>query len=51
MFGFVNSEKECRGIGGEAFRAKQKRNKIIYSILGLLGLIFLNLIFYMMTRV
>jgi len=51
MLGFVSSEKERRGIGGEAFRAKQKRNKIIYSIFGLLGFIFLNLILYMMTRV
>jgi len=51
MFGFVNSRKETRGLGGEVFRAKQKKYKIILGALGILGFSLLNLILYLLTRV
>jgi hypothetical protein len=51
MFGFVNSQKETRGIGGEVFRTKQRKKKILMGILGLIGFSFLNLVLYMMTKV
>jgi hypothetical protein len=50
MLGFVKSDKEKRGIGGDAFRYKQKIQKIIYVILGLIGFIFLNTVLYLMTK-
>jgi hypothetical protein len=51
MFGFVNYRRETRGLGGEVFRAKQKKYKIFMGILGLVSFALLNLIFYMMTKV
>jgi len=51
MFGFVNYRKETRGLGGEVFKAKQKKFKIVIGILGILGFGLLNLVLYMMTRI
>ncbi|MBZ0199739.1 MAG: hypothetical protein K8H86_07725 [Ignavibacteriaceae bacterium] len=51
MFGFVNSEKEKRTLGGEIHQERVKRRKIYLTILGVLGLIIVNIIFYLMTRV
>ncbi|HSP88016.1 MAG TPA: hypothetical protein VLN45_07770 [Ignavibacteriaceae bacterium] len=51
MFGFVNSRRETRGLGGEVFRAKQKKYKIFIGVLGFIGFAILNLILYMMTKV
>ena len=51
MFGFVNSRKETRGLGGEVFRAKQKKYKIFLGVLGFIGFALLNLVLYWMTRV
>lgn len=51
MIGFVNYRKETRGLGGEVFKAKQKKYKIMMGILGFLGFGLLNLILYMMTRI
>lgn len=50
MIGFVNSGRETRGIGGEVFRAKQKKYKIFLGILGVLGFSLLNLVLYLMTK-
>lgn len=49
MIGFGNSNKETRRLGGDAFRAKQRRNKIIFGIFGVLGLLFLNVVLYMLS--
>ncbi len=51
MFGFVNSKKESRGLGGEVFKAREKKRKILFGILGLIGFALLNLVLYMLTRV
>jgi hypothetical protein len=51
MIGFVNSRKETRGIGGEVFRARQKRYKILLGFLGFVGFALLNLVLYMMSKV
>jgi len=50
MFGFVNYRKETRGLGGEVFRTKQRRTKIVIGILGLIGFGFLNFVLYMLTK-
>jgi hypothetical protein len=51
MIGFVNSRRETRGIGGQVFRAKQKKYKIFMGILGVFGFGLLNLILYLITKV
>jgi hypothetical protein len=47
--GFISSKKEPRRLGGDAFRAKKKRNRIIFGIFGVLGLLFLNMVLYMLS--
>jgi hypothetical protein len=49
MMGFVNLKREPRGLGGDAFRAKQRRNKIIFGIFGVLGFMLLNIVLYMLS--
>lgn len=51
MFGFVNYRKETKGLGGEVFRAKQRKYKIFIGVLGFIGFAILNLVLYMMTKV
>jgi hypothetical protein len=51
MIGFVNSRREARGLGGEVFRARQKKYKIFMGILGVVGFTLLNIILYMMTKI
>lgn len=51
MFGFVNYRKETRGLGGEVFRAKQRKYKIFIGVLGVIGFALLNLVLYMMTKI
>ena len=49
MIGYVNSKRETRKLGGEAFRARQRRNKIIFGIFGVLGFLLLNIVLYILT--
>jgi hypothetical protein len=49
MMGFVNLKREPRGLGGDAFWAKQRRNRIIFGIFGVLGFMLLNIVLYMLS--
>jgi hypothetical protein len=51
MFGFVNSNKEERKLGGEIFEKKQKTQRVIWSVVGVLVFVLLNVIFYLLTRI
>ena len=51
MFGFVNSKKEKRTIGGEIFQEQQKRKKITFIILGIVAFALFNLLMYFITKV
>ena len=51
MFGFVNSNKEERKLGGDIHQRKQKIQKIFWSITGIVMLILLNVLFYYLTKV
>lgn len=51
MFGFVNSEKEKRTLGGEVHQERVKRRKIFLAILGVVAFIIINIVFYFLTKV
>lgn len=51
MFGFVNSNKEERKLGGEIYQKKQRTHKIVWTIIGAVVFILLNIVFYMLTKV
>jgi len=49
MFGFVNSNKEKPQLGGEIHQERIKKQRITYSILGIVAFLVLNLILYMIS--
>ena len=51
MFGFVNSHKKGRKLGGEIFQESQRRKRISFIIAGIIAFIILNLILYYLTTV
>lgn len=51
MFGFVKVDKEKRVLGGEMLHEKKRRNRILFTILGILGFVLLNLVLYYMTNI
>ncbi len=51
MFGFVNSEKEKRILGGEVHQERVKRRKMFFAFLGVLAFLIINIIFYFLTKV
>jgi len=50
MFGFVNSNKEERKLGGEIYQQKRKTERIVWGIVGAVVFIILNVIFYFLTK-
>jgi hypothetical protein len=50
MFGFVNSSKEQRKLGGEIFQQRQKTQKIIWGITGAVGFLIFNLLLYFISK-
>jgi lipopolysaccharide/colanic/teichoic acid biosynthesis glycosyltransferase len=51
MFGFVKSDKTHIYLGGEIFKIKQKKKRIILIVFAILGFVLLNLILYYLTSV
>ena len=51
MFGFVNSKKEKRTMGGEIFQEQQKKKKIMFIVFGAIAFVLFNLLMYMLTKV
>lgn len=51
MFGFVKSDKNHVYLGGEIFKSRQKKRKIIMVIFAVLGFLVLNLVLYYLTSV
>lgn len=51
MFGFVNSNKEQRKLGGEIYQQKQKTHKIAWTIIGIIVFILVNILFFFLTKV
>ncbi len=51
MLGFVKSDKNNVYLGGEIFKAKQRKRRIISTLLALAGFILLNFILYYLTHV
>ncbi|HPI37169.1 MAG TPA: hypothetical protein PK397_04415 [Ignavibacteriaceae bacterium] len=49
MFGFVNSNKEKPQLGGEIYQERIKKQRIAYSILGVVAFVVLNLILYFLA--
>lgn len=50
MFGFVKINIDRRHLGGEIFKAKQKRQRIILTIFAAAGFLLLNIIFLYLTQ-
>lgn len=51
MLGFVKSDKNHVYLGGEIFRARQRKKRIILAIFAVVGFSLLNLILYYLTNV
>lgn len=51
MFGFVNSKKEKRTLGGEIFQEQQRKKKILFIVLGVFAFVIFNVLMYMLTKV
>jgi hypothetical protein len=51
MLGFVKSGRNHVYLGGEIFKAKQRKKRIVLSIFGLLGFLLLNFVLYYLTNV
>lgn len=50
MFGFLNTKREQAFAGSEISRDRKRRERITYSVLGIIVLLLLNLILYGLTR-
>ncbi len=46
----INPEQNYRGLGGEIFQHKQKTEKIIWSIIGVLTFVAFNIILSLLTK-
>jgi hypothetical protein len=51
MFGFVKAEKSARTLGGEVFRLKKRRMRILLFIIMLTGFLLVNLVLYYLTNI
>ena len=51
MLGFVKSERGHVYLGGEIFRKKQKKKRILITFFAILGFLLLNLVMYYLTNV
>ena len=51
MLGFVKSDKNHVYLGGERFRAKQRKRRVILTIFAIAGFVLLNLVLYYLTNV
>ncbi len=51
MLGFVKSDKNHVYLGGEIFKAKQKKRRIILGIFAIAGFLLLNFVLYYLTNV
>jgi hypothetical protein len=51
MFGFVNSNKENRKLGGEIYQEKQRAQKIVWGIVGIIVFVIFNIFLYFLTKV
>lgn len=51
MFVNYKKDKKARRLGSDVFWEKKKKEKVIYTILGVLAFGLLNLILYYLTKV
>jgi predicted nucleic acid-binding Zn ribbon protein len=51
MLGFVKSDKNHIYLGGEIYKTRQRKRRIILSIFAFAGFVLLNLVLYYLTNV
>lgn len=47
---FIDSEQNYRRIGGEIFQQKQKTERIVWGIIGVLAFVAFNIIISLLTK-
>jgi hypothetical protein len=51
MLGFVKTDKDRVNLGGEIFKSRQKKRRIVLALFAGLGFVLLNLVLYYLTSV